>query len=363
MQERTATAAPPVEVLPPLGPMGAMPAGTAAMQVRGSYVTAVQVQKKRELGDVQRRLLEEANLMGEAAYYGWGAGEDRIEGPSEAIAFAAARCWGNTAIEYSPVEETDDSYVFTAHFVDLETGFTLSRPFRQSKKWTVYGKMDAVRKEDVRFQIGATKAARNVILKALPAWLIDKAMETAKAGVRARIEKFIAEKGQTAAQDLILSELAKVGVKEESILRKFGVADRKALDVEKLVILRGDLKAIQTGQERPAVLFPAESAEGANGRGSLRPEDLKPAGDSAPPEPPPPAPADAPPPPPPGLDDGPEIISSDKAAALRSQAERAGLDGDQLAAEICGTGLSGMPASFETTFLREVERRGKKARR
>lgn len=250
----------PVEILPPIGSGLPMP-GQVALQARGTYVTAVQVQKPRDLMEVDARLNQEANLMGEAAYYGWGAGDDRIEGPSEALAFAAARCWGNTAIEYSPVQETLDSYVFTAHFVDLETGFTLSRPFRQSKRWKVYGKLDETRKEDVRFQIGATKAARNVILKALPSWLIDKALETAKAGVRAKLEAFIEKKGISAAQDLIVSELAKCAVKEEAILAKFGVAERKALDTDKLVILRGDLKALQTGQERASELFPSIAAK------------------------------------------------------------------------------------------------------
>jgi hypothetical protein len=103
-------------------------------------------------------------------------------------------------------------------------------------------------------------------LKSLPGWLIDKALDQAKAGVRGKLEKYIATKGLPAAQDLALSVLGKVGVKEEDVLRKFGVATRAALDVEKLVIVQGDIKAIQGGEVRPEEVYPPP--EGANGAGA-----------------------------------------------------------------------------------------------
>jgi hypothetical protein len=235
---------------------GAMASGGTMLQTRGTYNTAVSVLKPRSLADVQRRLLEEAALMGDQGFYGWGAGKDAIEGPGEALAYAAARCWGNNAIEYAPVVETADAYYYTAYFIDLETGFTCGRPFRQSKKWTVYGKLDEERKADVRFQIGATKAARNVILKVLPSWLIDKAMEECKAGVRKDLERLIEQHGLAKAQDLALKSLAKHGVKEEEVLAKFSVAARSALDVDRLVIIKGDLAALQRGDARAVELYP-----------------------------------------------------------------------------------------------------------
>ena len=89
--------------------------------------------------------------------------------------------------------------------MDLETGFTLDRQFRQAKKWTVHGKFDESRKEDIRFQIGQSKAVRNVILNALPSILIDKAMTAAKAGVMAKVKAFVKTKGLPAAVDAILA--------------------------------------------------------------------------------------------------------------------------------------------------------------
>lgn len=230
--------------------------GGAMMQTRSSYATAVQVQRPRSLTQVMRRLEEEAALAGEGFYYGWGAGKDRIEGPSIELAQSAARCWGNCAIEMLPIQETIDAWIFTAVFVDLETGFTLPRQFRQSKNWTVHGKLDLERKADIRFQIGQSKAIRNVILNALPGSLINKAMDRAKSGVMETIERLVKEKGMAAAIDIAYRALAKVGVKEERILPKLGIVKREGTTVEHLVILSGDLRAIQTGQETAEALFP-----------------------------------------------------------------------------------------------------------
>lgn len=242
------------------------------LQVKSSYSTAVQVQRPREIRDVARRICEEARLMGESAFYGWGAGDSRIEGPSQELALAAARNWGNCAIEVGPVQDTPDSWIITSYFVDLETGFTMARPFKQSKRWTVHGKMDAERKNDVRFQIGATKSARNVILKAIPGWMIEKALDEAKAGVREKIENYIAKKGMAAAQDFAVNALVKLGVKEEAILAKFSVAKRAALDVDALIVMKGDLAAIEKGEIRPHEAYPFAQPETA---GKSTTESLK----------------------------------------------------------------------------------------
>lgn len=230
-------------------------AGGTLQQTRTSYNTAVTVQKPRDLGDVQRRLMAEANLAGETFYYGWGEGRNRIEGPSVKLATAAARCYGNCAVDLGAVQETRDSWIFTAFFIDLETGFTLPRQFRQSKKWNVYGKHDAERKEDIRFQIGQSKAVRNVLLNALPPALINQALDQAKACVRKKIEMYVEKNGMVAAVDLLTKELAKNGVKEDRLLAKVGKAESKGLTLDDIITLRGDLTALQNGEVTAAELF------------------------------------------------------------------------------------------------------------
>lgn len=238
--------------------------GATVQQTRSMYATAVTVQRARSLPEVRRRLLEEARLAGEAFYYGWGSGKNKVEGPSVKLAMAAARCWGNCAVDVLPVQDLPDSWIVTASFVDLETGFTLMRQLRASKNSIVHGKADDERKDDIRFQKGQSLAARNVVCNALPASLIDAALEEAKKGVREKVEQFVKDKGLAAAVDMMLRALAKKGVREEQVLAKCGVADRKGVTVDHIVTLRGDLAAIEDGQERAESLFPASPEKPAD---------------------------------------------------------------------------------------------------
>lgn len=235
-------------------------AGAVTQQVRTGYTTALSVQKPRDLEQVRRDFLVEARLMGEAAYYGWGAGKDRIEGASQALAYAAARRWGNCAVDSLPIEETPEAWVFTSVFIDCETGFTLTRKYRQSKKSKVYGKHDEERKDAMRFGSGQSKSDRNVICKALPKWLIDQGLDEAKAGVRKKLQGYIDKHGLPAAIDYSMKELAKSGVTPERVCNRFSVAKPSALTLENLVIIAGDIKAIQQGQEYPEALYPADDA-------------------------------------------------------------------------------------------------------
>lgn len=255
--------------------------GKTLVETRTGYQTAVQVQYPRDLKDVQRRCLEEAAIAGEACFYGWGSGKDRVEGPSIELAMILARNWGNCAVVTRDPLETPTAYILSTDIIDLQTGFTYCRPFRQSKKWTVHGKMDEVRKDDVRFQIGVSKSQRNSILRMIPGWLVDKAMERAKEGVRESIEKFIANKGVEGARKRALDGLGKFGVKLENIEHKYG-AKYQAWDVEILVLLAGDISALSKGIEAADVLFPdpasAETVDPETGeiKGKIDPQNIKP---------------------------------------------------------------------------------------
>jgi hypothetical protein len=237
----------------------ALASGEALQQIKTSYATAISVQRPREIEQVRKRFLQEARLAGETFYYGWatkGKKKGRIEGPSIGLAVAAARCWGNCAVEPLPVQDMKDSWVFGTAFIDLETGFTMGRQFRQSKRSTVYGDMDKERKDDIRFQIGQSKSARNVICKAVPKWLVDQGIAEAKQGVREKVEVYVSQHGIQAATDVILQALKKEGVTEAQVLAKCEVAATGAITVDHIVSLKGDLVAIQTGEDRVDALFP-----------------------------------------------------------------------------------------------------------
>lgn len=253
---------------------GAIAQGTAMLQTRGAYSTAMKVAVPRDLKLVQARLVQEAELLGEDAYYGWGAGKDQIEGPSQALAHSAARCWGNCAVEPGPVQDLPGEWIVTMYFIDHETGFTLGRPFKQSKKSIVYGKHDAERKADIRFAIGVSKSTRNVLLKALPKSIIDRAIRAAKRGVREKLEKFVASKGVHAAFDICLRELAKKGVDEAMVLKRLDIADAGAIDVERLILLRGDISALQQGEVRAVDLYKGAAKSNDPPKGQIDPSAI-----------------------------------------------------------------------------------------
>lgn len=272
------------DVLSPSVQTGALPsntvgdllaAGKTIQQVHTRFQTATRVPEPRNLKTVLALCLEEAALTGEKCFYGWGVGENRIEGPSIECAMIAFRNWGNDALEMQPIQETQSAYIMTASFIDIERGCTYERQFRQSKKWTVHGKMDEMRKEDVRFQIGQSKAQRNVVLRAVPGWLIDKMIEKAKEGVREKLEKLIKEKGIETARKAVVDALARYSVKLEDIERKYGRYQK--WDIEVLITMRGDISALTKGEESAAVLFPPEGEKVDVETGEVTPEpDEKP---------------------------------------------------------------------------------------
>lgn len=237
------------------------------------YYTARTIGIPRNLNRSRKGFLAEANIAGEAFFYIWdnkkddkAKGGDKtkkkpVEGPSIDCAMAGLRNWGNVAQEMMPLQEERDSWIMTARIIDLETGFTTERQFRQSKNWTVYGNFDAARKEDIRFQIGQSKAIRNCALNFLPSWYIAAAMIAAKDGVRNRILKYIQDHGKDSAISHVLHGLAKHGVTEAAILHKFEFASLSGFDVDEIIVLRSDLAALDSGHESADVLFPAMAEE------------------------------------------------------------------------------------------------------
>jgi hypothetical protein len=160
----------------------------ALIRTQTQYTTAIAVQKARSIARMLSKVLEEARLAGESFYYYWEV-EDRqkgrkvpVEGPSIDLAMSLARNYENCAVDVD-VTETLTHYLFKGVFIDLETGFTYTRLFRQRKGQRISARMCGERQEDIVFQIGQSKTQRNAITRAIPGWLVDKAIETAKQAV------------------------------------------------------------------------------------------------------------------------------------------------------------------------------------
>lgn len=250
--------------------------GTAIQTVGHQYATAVRVQLPRDLVKVEEKCLVEAGLAGDSIYYGWNAGGSQIEGPSVEAAMILLRNYGNAALVQQPMIETEKAFVFTSAFIDLETGVTYQRQFRQSKESKVSFKTDDARQDEIRFQIGQSKSDRNVVLRVLPGWLASKMIERAKEGIRAKIADWIKAKGIAHARDRIEAELAKYGVDEPRIIAKYGKAKSK-WDADSLTLLSGDLKALQSGYDTPEAIFPLPTVDVSSVRlsGGLDPAGMR----------------------------------------------------------------------------------------
>ena len=224
-----------------------------AIQTKNRYVTAMAVLKPRNLNRVISKCVEEASIAGEEFIYSWKQGGSIIEGLTIGAALSIVRNFGNCFVDVD-VEERSNAYIFTAYFCDLETGFNLSRSFRQNKASpkTKYGKdiYEGERGTDIIFQIGQSKAIRNVVLNAVPRWLATKVMEEAKNNAMATINNM----GEVKARDLILRKIGNLKVDLGGVENIYGKS--KSWDKVKLVQLSSALKSLENGYEDEETLFP-----------------------------------------------------------------------------------------------------------
>lgn len=224
------------------------------MQVKTKYSTAVKGIEPRIMKDVERRCLEEAALMGDSCYYSWKQGGKIIEGLAVGAALMAIRNWGNCAVDVVVESPDPDADIFYAAFVDLETGFNLVRPFRQRReaprKKSGESTYDGDRGLDVVYQIGASKAIRNVALNALPTWLKDEIMNKGKENVTAKINKMGIEK----AKDMVKTKANSLGINLERLEVVYG--KEKGWSTKDVVMISSALRNIEDGFEKDTELFP-----------------------------------------------------------------------------------------------------------
>ena len=166
------------------------------------------------------------------------------------------------------MEERSDHYVFTASFVDFETGFNLQRVFKQRKEQNI-GMKDTARAEDITFQIGQSKALRNVVLGAMPTWLTKKMLDKAKEQVIDKITKM----GLPVAQKKALEFFEKHGITVDRVEKKMA-KNHNHWTAEDLTIIQGAMGSLVNGQESAESLFP-EVSEGAAVATNKKATDLK----------------------------------------------------------------------------------------
>jgi len=163
-----------------------MPQGQVATQVFGAQNVAV----RRDERIILNKIRALAAAAGQEWFYRFPVRNkkkgttDYIEGPSIKMANDLARLYGNCDVDCRAVD-IGSHILFTARFIDLETGYSLTRPFQQRKGASQMGS-DSDRQSDITFQIGASKAIRNVIINALQTYA-DFAFDHAKTALTEKI--------------------------------------------------------------------------------------------------------------------------------------------------------------------------------
>lgn len=233
-------------------PAPLVPLGLGNMQLEQRPVGAIKVAVERDEARILQRLRVFAAAAGEEFFYRFpvktkGGGTDYIEGPSIKCALAVARAYGNCDIDVR-TNDAGDSWLFYARFVDFETGFTMTRAFQQRKSQQTM-KTDNGRALDIVFQIGQSKAIRNVVCNAL-GMFTDFAFEEAKNAIVSRVGKNL-ENYRTK----VLSRLSDMKIDVKRVETVLGRSADKWLapDVARII---AEIQAINDGMALGEDLYP-----------------------------------------------------------------------------------------------------------
>jgi hypothetical protein len=180
---------------------------------------------------------------------------DWIEGPSIKLANDLARIYGNCDIDIR-VMDLGDSWLFYARFTDFETGFSLTRPFQQAKNASKMGGADENRRRDIAFQVGVSKAERNVVVNALQTFA-DFAFEEARSALVDKIGKALPQYRDRTLQGLTSQQ---VDVKRVEAVIGRVAAEWLAPDVARVIAM---MKAVADGMATWEETFPAIAADKA----------------------------------------------------------------------------------------------------
>jgi len=245
---------PVYEAKPVGGELMAIAPAMPMMQSKTAYHTAVTVQRPRDLDKVVAAVKREAALAGEAFYWSWPVKDKGktviLSGPSIGLAMCVAREFTNVAV---PVDYTETAThdIFTAHFVDLEKGFTVSRIWKQSKgankdlsKW-------GERAVNMTFQAAQSRAIRNAVLAGVPKWLVDQAKVIAMDSVI----KGITPEKIAEARATIIKTMKELGIDEARLVAFVGVPVTQWAP-EEIVNLKGIRTQIRDGQITADEVFP-----------------------------------------------------------------------------------------------------------
>jgi hypothetical protein len=262
--------------------------GAATDQALANFVTAQRVAVKRNLKEVLTEAKALGNASGNDFYYripfksrnkdGEGFSTTFVEGPSIDCAMAVASCYGNCRVGATVVRETHDAWTFSATFQDLEKGVTVVREFQQRKGQNT-GMKDGGRQLDIVFQIGQSKAIRNVVVAAIPT-ITNVAYMAAKDSILGRVEQN-PEKFREWLVGTIEGMRLSLAAIESALATTY-----RDWSASQMARTYADLKAVKDGMVQPDDLWPGSAggkgvvagdtvSEAAAAAGAVQTEDAE----------------------------------------------------------------------------------------
>ena len=245
---------------PPAGHALVRPTSGIAERVVGAQPVAVH----RDEQKVLQKLANLAAAAGSDWFYRFPVkkkegGQDWIEGPSIKLANEVLRVFGNLSLEIRELD-VGDAWVFYARCTDIEGGSSMERAFRQRKSQTSMRTRDADRQLDIAYQIGQSKAIRNVVCNFLQIYC-DYAFEQAQGSLVEKIGKSLEAWRERTAEGLrkMPVELARV---ERTIGRP--AKDWLAPDIARIVAM---MRSVADGMASVDEVFPAATEVTTPGAG------------------------------------------------------------------------------------------------
>lgn len=229
--------------------------GQLLVMAQGREITARKVAVPRDVRTILQKIKVGAAAFGDTFYYAWEVNDRansrkvRVEGGTITLANFLMQIFGNCCVDCD-VHETPTHWVLKAWFIDYENGTSLSRLFQQRKNQNT-GMKDADRQADIVFQIGQSKAERNVILNALGPF-VDFAIEESKRGM---VERFKDEENRIKAHAFIDRVMEENKISE---IRVTAVVGRRREDwtVPDLARVYAEMRGIKEGFTNAAEVYP-----------------------------------------------------------------------------------------------------------
>lgn len=235
---------------------------------------AISVNVRRDEKAIFNKIKVIATAAGDDFFYSWqtknkDGTKGVVEGPSVKCANAVARLFGNCSVKVR-VFDMGPHWILYAQFYDMETGFVLERPYQQRKNQKT-GMGDADRQQDIVFQIGTSKAARNVVCNALSEFT-DFAFAVAKEQL---VEKIGKNLPKFHAQVLERLTALKVDPHRVELVRGKPFDKWLAPDLAKII---AEIQSVNDGMIHPDDAWPPLAEGGGTQAGAAKPqpEDFKP---------------------------------------------------------------------------------------